>query len=115
MPEVKDIAEQWENLVAELSRRFSEGDALQLDAILYLIGVQELGQGIRDFSKDDKINLIHIAICRVLEPFGYYVFSHRDEEAWPHYKMLKKLPDFKAEQQALLIQQAILKYFKDKK
>ena len=65
------LKERWEQLVTLLSDRFSQGEDLDLDAIIYLIGVQELGQVHREFKKDEKVNLMHIAICRLLEPFGY--------------------------------------------
>lgn len=35
---------------------------------------------------------MHIAICRLLEPYGYYEFDFRDADGWPHYKVLKELP-----------------------
>ena len=38
------LKERWERLVSLLSDRFSQGEDLDLDAIIYLIGVQELGQ-----------------------------------------------------------------------
>ncbi|MGL4384093.1 MAG: hypothetical protein ACRCS4_02165, partial [Flavobacterium sp.] len=62
------LKERWEQLVTLLSDRFSQGEDLDLDAIIYLIGVQELGQVHREFKKDEKVNLMHIAICRLLEP-----------------------------------------------
>ena len=42
-----------------------------LNAILFLIGVQELGQGSRVFTKEEKQDLMHIAICKVLSLSGY--------------------------------------------
>jgi len=56
---------QWNYLVKELTQQFSEGDVLNLDGIIYLIGVQELGQGKRLFKKDEKVNLMHVAICKL--------------------------------------------------
>ena len=73
------LKERWERLVSLLSDRFSQGEDLDLDAIIYLIGVQELGQVHREFKKDEKVNLMHIAICRVLEPYGFYEFDFFDE------------------------------------
>ena len=35
-------SEEWNQLVYRLSERFSDGDPLELDGILFLIGVQEL-------------------------------------------------------------------------
>ena len=86
------LKSRWEKLVQKLSAQFSDGDALDLDAIIYLVGVQELGQIHRSFKKDEKLNLMHIAICKVLEPYGYYAFDYVDEQGWPHYKNLEQLP-----------------------
>jgi len=61
------LKERWEKVVEILSNQFAEGELLDLDAIIYLIGVQELGQFKRVFAKDEKVNLMHIAICRLLE------------------------------------------------
>ena len=72
------LKERWELLVEKLSAKFADGDLLELDAIIYLIGVQELGQFHRSFKKDEKINMMHISICRLLEPFCYYEFDFFD-------------------------------------
>ena len=33
-----------------------------------------------EFKKDEKVNLMHIAICRLLEPYGFYEFDFFDEQ-----------------------------------
>jgi hypothetical protein len=109
------LKERWEALVKKLSAHFSDGDPLDLDAIIYLIGVQELGKYHIAFKKDEKVNLMHIAICRVLEPYGYYEFDFVDEEGWPHYKILETLPPLKAGEQSILMKEAISQYFVEKK
>ena len=83
--------EKWENLVAFISREFGDGQTLDLQAILFLIGIQELGQGYRAFSKEEKTDLLHIAICRLLSNYGYYELEGRDKEGWPHYQTNEKL------------------------
>jgi hypothetical protein len=85
-----------------------------LDSIIYLIGVQELGQLDRKFKKDDKVDLIHIAICRLLEPYGYYEFEFFDDDGWPHYKTLEALPTLKAGEQTVLMKEAVVGYFLEK-
>ena len=104
----------WEELVERLSDDFSDGDRLELDAIIYLVGVQELGQYHRSFKKDEKVNLMHIAICRLLEPYGYYRFEYFDDEGWPHYAVEVDLPPLKAGEQTVLMKEAIVNYFKEK-
>ncbi len=102
---------RWNEIVKDLSDRFADGDRLDVDSIVYLIGVQELGQGYREFKKDEKINLMHIAICKLLEPYGFYEFDFFDDEGWPHYKTLETLPNLKPGEQSLLMKEAIVKYF----
>jgi hypothetical protein len=111
MTKMSNLKEKWGFLVEKLTNDFSEGDELNLDGILYLIGVQELGQGHRAFKKDEKMNLMHIAICKLLEPYGYYEFDFYDDEAWPHYKTLTDLPNLKAGEQTVLMKEAVVSYF----
>ena len=103
------LKERWEQLVNILSNQFSQGEDLDLDAIIYLIGVQELGKVHKEYKKDEKLNLMHIAICRLLEPYGFYEFEFFDEEGWPHYK--EELPALKAGEQSVLMKEAIVNYF----
>ena len=106
-----NLKDQWNYLVKELTQQFSEGDVLNLDGIIYLIGVQELGQGKRLFKKDEKVNLMHVAICKLLEPYGYYEFDFFDKDGWPHYKILTDLPRLKPGEQTVLMKEAIVNYF----
>ena len=102
---------RWEHVVQKLSSQFSVGELLDLDAIIYLIGVQELGQLHKKYKKDQKIDLMHIAICKLLEPYGYYEFDFVDKEGWPHYKVKEQLPHLKSGEQSLLMKEAIVNYF----
>ncbi|MDP4703585.1 MAG: hypothetical protein NWS05_00870 [Polaribacter sp.] len=111
MIKVVTLKEKWDFLVEKLTEKFSDGEELNLDGIIYLIGVQELGQGYRTFKKDEKLNLMHIAICKLLEPYGYYEFDFFDEEGWPHYKIVTELPNLKPGEQTILMKEAILTYF----
>ncbi len=108
------LKERWDELVVRLSDRFADGDPMEIEGILYLVGIQELGQIHREFKKDEKVNLIHIAICRLLEPYGYYQFEYFDQEGWPHYSVKEKLPSLKAGEQAVLMKEAIVNYFVEK-
>ncbi|MDC3318782.1 hypothetical protein OAV61_03370 [Flavobacteriaceae bacterium] len=105
------LKDKWDYLVKKLTQQFSEGDVLNLDGIIYLIGVQELGQGKRLFKKDEKVNLMHVAICKLLEPYGYYEFDFFDKDGWPHYKILTDLPSLKPGEQTVLMKEAIVNYF----
>lgn len=108
------LKQRWELLVLKLSTQFSDGDPLDLDAIICLVGVQELGKYHHTFKKNEKINLMHIAICRLLEPYGYYAFDYIDADGWPHYKVIETLPSLKAGEQTILMKEAIVQYFLEK-
>lgn len=105
---------RWAEVEQKLSQQFADGEKLELDAIIYLIGLQELGQVHRKFKKDHKLDLMHIAICRLLEPYGYYEFEYFDDEGWPHYKIVENLPQLKAGEQQVLMKEAIVHYFLEK-
>ena len=110
----EQLKQRWESVVNILSEKFSSGEDLDLEGIIYLIGVQELGKIHAAFKKDEKVNLMHIAICRLLEPYGYYEFEYFDNEGWPHYKVKEELPPLKAGEQAVLMKEAIVSYFLEK-
>jgi hypothetical protein len=99
----------WNDTVELASKHF--GEKLDYSAILFLIGVQELGKGYQKFKKDQKLELMHIAICTLLEPYGYYTYEGRDEDGWPHFNRVENLPPLTPPEQELLIKKAIVKYF----
>jgi len=84
-----------------------------LNSILLLIGVQELGKGTIEFSKEQKQDLMHIAICKVLSLSGYYTLEGLDEDGWPHWKNVKELPHFDLIEQEQALKMHILEYFEN--
>ena len=102
---------RWEMLLDKLAAKFAEGATMDVEGVLYLVGLQELGQLHRRFKKDDNVNLMHIGICTVLEPYGYYRFDFFDEEGWPHFELTSPLPPLKSGEQSLLIKEALVDYF----
>lgn len=105
-----DLHRKWAWLRSQLEKTVGKRPR-DLDAVLFLIGVQELGQGKRSFSKEEKQDLMHIAICRILSPSGYYQLEGLDQEGWPHWKQVKKLPHFDSLEQEVLLKMHVLEYF----
>jgi hypothetical protein len=104
-----DLQVRWLKLRIKLKETF--GIKPDLDGILFLIGIQELGAGKQDYSKEQKQDLMHIAVCTVLAQSGYYAPEGRDEEGWPHFKQLKPLPPFILTEQENFLKDHILLYF----
>lgn len=103
---------QWEYLLDSLGEMIGKRPA-DLNGVLFLIGVQELGQGARRFTKEQKQDLMHIGICKVLSLSSYYVLEYIDEDGWPHYMLNRALPQGGIDKQEALLKMHIMEYFKN--
>lgn len=108
--EKEEVEQQFRKVLESLAPQF--GNDIDEQVVLFLIGVQELGKGNIKLSKSQKLDVMHIAICTLLTPFGYYEYEGLDKDGWPHWKVNEKLPPLKPLQQQFLIRQAIIDYFK---
>jgi hypothetical protein len=88
------------------------GKKPDLNGILFLIGVQELGKGFYNFSKEQKQDLMSLAVCRLLEPLGYFEFIGYDKDGWPLYKKQNNSLHLTIQDQEYLLQKQIIDYFK---
>ena len=105
---MKDVSKEWDALVVKLEKRFD--DEMTLKGILYLIGVQELNMGIKRFGREEKLDILHVAVCKILTPFGFYKFDRVDKDGWPHWIELKALKNLDEKKQELLMKRAIIKH-----
>jgi hypothetical protein len=105
-----DLEREWNKLLENLGNTIGKKPK-DLNAVLFLIGVNELGQGIKHFTKEEKQDLMHIAICKVLSFSGFYELEGLDQQGWPHWKMVKKLPHFDLLEQEKLLKMHVLEYF----
>jgi hypothetical protein len=101
---------KWNNLLEKISAHIGKKPK-DLNGVLFLIGVNELGKGKKIFSKEEKQDLIHIAICKVLSLSGYYQLEGHDQEGWPHWKLVKKLPHIDLLEQETLLKMNVVDYF----
>jgi hypothetical protein len=106
----EQLKQEWDALMKRMEVQFGEG--IEIEGLLLLIGTQELGKGYKKFSKDEKLDVIHIALCTLLEPYGYYKFKGKDEDGWPHWDVVTDLPAMKPGEQKMLVKKAVLEYFK---
>lgn len=105
-----DLERNWNALLLELEGVIGKKPK-DLNGVLFLIGVQELGRGTKIFSKEEKQDLMHIGICKVLSLSGYYELEGLDEERWPHWRLIKKLPHFDLLEQEKLLKMHVMEYF----
>ena len=93
-----DLQARWWALEAKLVERF--GKKPDMETILFLIGIQEFGGAQEKFTKEQKQDLMHVAVCSLLTPSGYYELEGFDDDNWPHFKQLKALPVMDAIEQS---------------
>lgn len=105
-----ELDRHWQRLLIELEKSLGKKPS-DLNAVLFIIGVQELGQGAKNFSKEEKQDLMHIAVCKVLSLSGYYMLDGTDLQGWPHWKLVKKLPHFDLIEQEKLLKMHVIEYF----
>ncbi|GAB3037590.1 hypothetical protein [Spirosoma pulveris] len=104
------LDKRWEELLDQLQALVGKRPA-DLNAVLFLIGVQELGTGPKRFSKEAKQDLMHIAVCRVLSIDGYYVFEGQDKDGWPQWNLVKPIPHGDLLAQENFLKQHVIQYF----
>ena len=105
---MKDLDNAWNQIIKKIEKQF-KGE-ISLKGVLYLIGVQELNLGCTTFKREEKINVLHVATCKLLSRYGYYRFDRIDSDGWPHYVELKALKSLSEKDQEMLIKRAIIEY-----
>lgn len=110
--------EEWQFEFEYLSTRHYIKDQLgrpdlpDLNAILFLIGLQELGRWKTDLSKEEKQDLMHVAVCRLLSIQGVYEFKGRDQDGWPHWEQKEPIPSSGVKEQERLLKELVILYFR---
>lgn len=104
-----DLQVRWWKLEQQFFEKFEKKP--DVEAILFLIGLQEVRSAKRKFNKEEKQDLMHIAVCTVLGQSGYYGLEEYDEEGWPHFIQLKELPAYNMIEQENFLKDHILLYF----
>lgn len=84
-----------------------------LNTVLFLVGIQELGRWKRAFTKEEKQDLMHIAVCRLLSQEGFFEFVGRDEDGWPHYRQALEMPQRDTMEQEKLLKINAIRYFQE--
>lgn len=107
--DVKYLQTRWAALSGIMKEKF--GKVPDVEAMLFLIGLRELGIPPRKFTKEEKVEMMHIAICAVLAPSGFYQLEGQDEDGWPHWTELKPLPFYDIFSQEIFLKSHIIDYF----
>lgn len=107
---MENFEQRWIETEKLLTERF--GKVPDMEGILFLIGVNELGSLPRKkFSKEQKQDLMHIAVCTLLCQLGYYEYAGRDADNWPHFNELQHVTLKGIGEQERMLKECIVRYF----
>lgn len=104
-----DLQTRWWTLEAKLVERF--GKKPDMETILFLIGIQEFGGSTEKFTKEQKQDLMHVAVCSLFSQSGYFELEGYDSDRWPHFRQVKALPEMNMIEQENFLKDHILLYF----
>ena len=107
-----EINKKWKELQQRIALDF-DSDTPDVKVMLFLIGVQELGKGPQKFSKRQKEELMHIATCKLMSMMGFYELEGLDQDGWPHWKLVKTIPNYALLEQEMLMKSLIISYFEE--
>lgn len=107
-----EINTKWNELQQRIAEDF-DTDLPDIKVMLFLIGVQELGQGPKKFTKRQKEELMHIANCKLFSQMGFYELEGADQDGWPHWKLVKPIPNYTLMEQEMVMKSLIITYFEE--
>ena len=107
---MENLAQEWELLLDRIEESLGKRPA-DLNAVLFLMGVQELGKGHQFFTKEQKQDLMHIAICKALSYSGVYELEGLDQDGWPHWKLINQIPFVNVIEQEKIMKTHVIEYF----
>ncbi|MEZ4921245.1 MAG: hypothetical protein R2792_19240 [Saprospiraceae bacterium] len=67
----------------------------------------------KSFTKEEKQDLMHIAVCRLLSYEDFFEFVGRDEDGWPHYKQIREMTTTNMVNQEKMLKVYAVRYFKE--
>ncbi len=104
---------EWLRVRHFVKRRFGKRKLPDMQTILFLVGLQELGQMREGFEKEEKQDLIQLGAMSVLATKGYYQKMTRDPEGWPVYNIVTAPPKMELTDQTVLLKECVVRYFLD--
>ena len=107
--EEKSWAMRWYQVRNRVKEQF--GDRPDINALLFIIGMNEVGIVKEKWEKEEKQDLMHVALCKLMSSEGYYELLGLDAEGWPIYEPVKGIPKLPLKEQDELLKRKIVEYF----
>jgi hypothetical protein len=107
--EEKSFALRWYEVRNRVKNDF--GQRPDINAMLFLIGINEVGIVKDKWEKEEKQDLMHVAICKLFSSEGYFKYLGDDDEGWPQYEVVDNIPKLVLKDQDELLKKKIVEYF----
>jgi hypothetical protein len=101
--------DNWNDLCKQLSEQF--GIDVDLNGVLFLVGIRERGLTFQPFTKEEKLNLIHLGSCTLYQEMGLIETDGVDDEGWPVFHQKALAPIIPEERKIKTLQDCAIRYF----
>lgn len=102
--------ETWIELCEHLSKMF--GMQVDLNGVLFLVGIRERGLTFQQFTKEEKLNLINLGSCTLYKEMGLTEITGYDADGWPQFRQKALSPEIPEERKQKTLQDCALRYFR---
>ena len=109
--EDKSFALRWYEVRNRVKNEF--GQRPDINAMLFLIGMNEVGIVKEKWEKEEKQDLMHVAVCKLFSSEGYFNYLGNDEDGWPLYETVQNIPKLVLKKQDILLKKKIVEYFEN--
>jgi hypothetical protein len=99
----------WNELCLHLGKQFNID--IDLNGVLFLVGIRERGLTLQPFTKDEKMSLIHLGSCTLYLEMGLVEKTGTDAEGWPVFRQKALAPSIPEERKNKVLQDCALRYF----
>jgi hypothetical protein len=100
----------WTELCDHLGNQFDID--VDLNGVLFLVGIRERGLTLQPFSKEEKMSLINLGACTLYLEMGLTEITGTDEEGWPLFTQKALAPVITEDRKQKVLQDCALRYFK---
>ena len=100
----------WTALCDHLGKQFDID--IDLNGVLFLVGIRERGLAFQPFTKEEKLNLINLGSCTLYQEMGLIEKTGTDEDGWPLFNQKTLAPVIPEERKNKILQDCALSYFR---
>jgi hypothetical protein len=99
----------WTELCDHLGKQFDID--IDLNGVLFLVGIRERGLTFQHFTKEEKMSLINLGSCTLYLEMGLTERTGTDDEGWPVFRQKALAPVIPEERKNKILQDCALRYF----